>query len=191
MPSWLKRPRDWNDLGFYAAWMILLFTVLFCCLSCRTKPDPGPAVGEGISLAKGHVEAAQVNITHAKPHADPIGQEFLGAAGENLGSAIGALSKAQKDDQLVRADCAAAAQRLKFEQDHWFGKKSRDLAKWIIGISLALWIGFGLLAAFLPVGGLGAAIIRFLPAANLFTRLHRMVHPDPAPAIAATERGFA
>jgi hypothetical protein len=83
------------------------------------------------------------------------------------GNAIASQALAEANDALARIE-----QKLKDEETHWIGYRTRTLLPWILGIAAGLWVTAQLFAAYAApmsgvVGWLGKSLIGLLPAMNL------------------------
>jgi hypothetical protein len=162
--------------------IIAVFAIAGCGGCHGTAPKSTNATGKALERIDVHAADAIGFATNARPHADDIGKVYVDAV---LSSVIPirqdtkeAQQAEEKNQQVIAwydkhaEDGWNAAKR---EHDHWLGGYTRDLLKWVIGITLGLWVITGLLGAFLPMAGLGGTIMRLLPFANPFALLRDKV----------------
>ncbi|MCC7481772.1 MAG: hypothetical protein IT541_09650 [Hyphomicrobiales bacterium] len=168
-------------------------TTLLLCLcgiaGCTTEVQPTHAntTGEGIANARAHNEAAEINVQHAVPHTDPIGNEFLDAASNEHGKVEQVLSQAQADNAAkskligeLQQSNAVKANTIETYRHRWIGDRTFFWGRMIVGAAITGWfvlgIGGTLLTAFVPGGlwfSVGKAILSALPLANPFATLSR------------------
>lgn len=161
---------------------------IFCllivgCHGCRPTTPGGVDIRPaqtGVAKIEATNADASGHVQRAMPHADNIGQTELGGATAALaeqkteiGTVKESLQVAEKQAVALQRRCEKSESDLAWEQDHWFGYKTRRLAKWIIGI----WVALGILGMLLKgfgggwVFSVGRFVLSMLPAAWPFLKV--------------------
>jgi hypothetical protein len=138
-------------------------------------------IGNGLARVSGDIDTASNSVNAAVPFTSDVGAAHLSSASYSLTDAKSQIVSTQKSladeqkatDKIIKDDQQAHTD-LSNERNHWIGYKTRLLARWIIGISLAVWLAVGILYAITsvsPIAWLSPIILeieRFLPAMNPF-----------------------
>lgn len=155
----------------FAIGIVCLLTLgLIGCVPGKKSTPAKPSVQQAIENVKDaddHLAEAESHL-RSDPPAVPEAKKEIGDARTQLGYASGDLK------QAVKSTSENDKKAAKFDemQDDYLGPASMRLIGWIVG----LWLFAGILAVVLgalnPLGWGGIvskAIIRFIPAANLFS----------------------
>jgi hypothetical protein len=156
-------------------------------------------VGNGIGRIDGDVNNASNSVDQAKPHTDSIGNAHLTDASFSLSDAklqivttTKALTASQIASDKIIKDDQATHDQLTEERNHWVGYKTRLLARWIIAISVSLWLIVGVLFCInsvSPIAWIGPVIVEVanaLPFFNPFMWIETYLQAKKAKAAKAT-----
>lgn len=160
--------------------MKLITTILLAValVSCKAKPFLAGTGQTAIATAQSTFAAAAANVDAAVPHSDATGKELLKVSLTQHSSGQVSLASASKEMQRLQQHDLDATNRLNAERAHWVGYRARVAIWWIVGIAGVSWLGLGIASIFLPVGGIGSAVIRALPFMNPFAWVRdRYVEP--------------
>lgn len=159
---------------------ICIGTITACALlGCKpVKPYVANASGESVAKSSAFIAAASANIDAAKPDSGKTGKTLLTVANSQLNNATKENDSASKQIHATQRELASAKSDLIREREHYIGYKLRVIIWWVVGLAAGAYLALGLLGAFLPFGGIGSTILRFLPFANPFAWLRdSVVHP--------------
>jgi hypothetical protein len=170
-----------KDAWLVALWLTLLIVLVLAMSACtRTYiPQATQGIGNGASAAEARRQAIvnEARLGIVKAEGDPLRslktiEVEAEAQGNDLqqvqaGNALASQALAEANDALARIE-----QKLKDEETHWVGYRTRTLLPWILGIAAGLWVTAQLFAAYAApmsgvVGWLGKSLIGLLPAMNL------------------------
>lgn len=181
---------------------LLLAIFLSGCLTKPAQVHLSP-VGNGVTRIETDIDSASSSVKAATPYTSDVGAAHLTDATTSLTDAKSqvsttnkALDAAQKAADRLQADDDKTHNALMAEKDHWAGYKTRVLARWIIGISIGVWVIVGLLNVYLSfnpikfIAPVVSELYSLLPAMNPFEWLTSYISsikksPTSAPATGA------
>jgi hypothetical protein len=177
-------------------WLALFATVWFLLLllmgACAKVPTPTPAQGVGNGLSaievRRQVIEREAGIAKVKVDGQPLRaiqtiEVETGAMKADVADAQQANSarEIQHGEQLAKASKllneandarARIEQKLKDEQTHWVGYRTRTLLPWILGIAGGVWLAVNIFAGKFAamqgiLGWIAKTLIGLFPAMNL------------------------
>lgn len=161
--------RTITELTMGAVCFAALTIAIVMILGCKpVKPYVANASGESVAKSSAFIAAASANVDAAKPDSGKTGKVLLMVANQQLNNATKENDAASNQIHATQRELASAKSDLIKEREHYIGYKLRVIIWWVVGLAAGAYLALGLLGAFLPFGGIGSTILRFLPFANPF-----------------------